>query len=327
MTERIVEEKKMIIRHSIIELIEHWVFAISGILLIFSGFGELPMYKRFMVTKIPALGWAGDYFIHLKIHYIMGFLFISSMIFHVIYHLLLGHRGLLPRKGDLKASGLTILSFFGLGKEPEFHKYLPEQRIAYAYLGGVGLILVITGIAKMMKNFPGIYLPPGFITSMTLIHTFGTFFFLFGVLAHLVALVFKVNRPLAKSIFTGRVDLDYAKMRHSLWYEELIRMKDMQREEVKETNLESLSITNEDQSLKKEEVNMTKLNVLGMSCEHCVRSVKKKLEQLDGIQSVQVNLEKGEVVFENTKGLSLEEIKKAIEDAGYKVSEGSMNNP
>lgn len=325
MTERIIEERNIVIRHSLVELIEHWTFAISGLLLIFSGFGELPMYKRFMVTKIPGLGWAGDYFIHLKVHYLAGFLFISIMIFHVIYHLWLRHRGLLPKKGDLRASGITILSFFGLGKEPEFHKYLPEQRIAYAYLGVVGLILVVTGIIKMMKNFPGIFLPPRFITSMTLIHTFGTFFFLFGVLAHLIALIFKANRPLAKSIFSGKVDLNYAMQRHPIWCKELVNKQNRQNpREAKDRDRESSAVVTKEQSSKivetSGEVKMTTLKVLGMSCEHCIRSVKEKLESLEGIQSVQADLAKGEVCFENSKGLPLEDIKKAIEELGYTVS-------
>ncbi len=331
MTEKIIEEEKIIIRHSIIELIEHWALAVSGLLLIFSGFGELPMYKRFMVTKIPGLNWAGDYFINLKIHYIAGFVFISIMIFHIIYHGLLGHKGLLPKKGDFKSSILTILSFFGFGKEPKFHKYLPEQRVAYAYLGLIGLILVITGVFKVLKNLPEINLKPELITTMTLIHTFGTLFFLLGVLAHLAALIFKVNRPLLKSIFIGEVDLNYIKERHTIWYEELINRKAI-KDEMQEDKeiIEGKLEFKEDQSPIIDETSMetkiSMLKVLGMSCGHCVESIKKKLEQLEGIEAIEVNLEKGEVYFENKKGLPLEDIKKAIEEAVYKVSEDSIKD-
>jgi len=223
MRERIIKDGKAIVRHGPIELIEHWVLALSGLLLIFSGFGELPMYKRYMVTQIPGMGWAGDFFINLKIHYLAGIVFVSIMVFHAIFHGWLGHQGLLPKKGDVKASLITILSMFGFGKEPKSDKYLAEQRLAYAYLGGVGLILVLTGIVKVLKNLPGIYLPPVLITSMTLTHTFATIFFLLGVLAHLAALIFKVNRPLVRSIFTGEVDAEYVRDRHTVWYDELMR--------------------------------------------------------------------------------------------------------
>ena len=61
------------------------------------------------------------------------------------------------------------------------------------------------------------------------------------------------------------------------------------------------------------------LKVKGMSCQHCVTSVTKELNQLDGIKNVQVDLEKGEVRFDNTKSLASDRIQKAITDAGYEV--------
>ncbi len=64
---------------------------------------------------------------------------------------------------------------------------------------------------------------------------------------------------------------------------------------------------------------MTTLKVKGMSCQHCVMSVTKALNQLEGIQNVQVDLAKGEVRFENTKSVASDQIEKAIGDAGYEV--------
>jgi len=346
MEERIIRERETVLRHSLVELAEHWILAISGLILIFSGFGELPMYKRYMVTQIPGLGWAGDFFINLKIHYLEGIVFVSIMVFHGLYHGWLGHQGLLPRKGDMKVSIITILSMFGFGQEPKSHKYLPEQRLAYAYLGGVGLILVLTGVVKVIKNLPGVYLSPTLITSMTLTHTFATIFFLLGVLAHLAALIFKINRPLVKSIFTGEVNLGYVQDRHTVWYEELIGKKaeDEGKEEAKgeakvknqlkqvkaqvevegekEERREKPEVTDsalETESVKEEKVMATTMKVKGMSCQHCVMSVTKAMSELEGIKSVQVDLAKGEVRFDNTKNIPSDRIQKAITDAGYEV--------
>ncbi len=346
MEERIIRERETVLRHSLVELAEHWILAISGLILIFSGFGELPMYKRYMVTQIPGLGWAGDFFINLKIHYLAGIVFVSIMVFHGLYHGWLGHQGLLPRKGDMKVSIITILSMFGFGQEPKSHKYLPEQRLAYAYLGGVGLILVLTGVVKVIKNLPGVYLSPTLITSMTLTHTFATIFFLLGVLAHLAALIFKINRPLVKSIFTGEVNLGYVQDRHTVWYEELIGKKaeDEGKEEAKgeakvknqlkqvkaqvevegekEERREKPEVTDsalETESVKEEKVMATTMKVKGMSCQHCVMSVTKAMSELEGIKSVQVDLAKGEVRFDNTKNITSDRIQKAITDAGYEV--------
>jgi len=223
MEEQIMTEKNVVVRHSAIEIAEHWIIALSGLVLLFTGFGEFPMYKRYMVTQIPGLGWTGDFWIHLKIHYLAAIVFTGAVVFHIIHHSILGHRGLMPRKGDGTASLKTILSFIGIGEEPKADKYLPEQRLAYAFIGIVSLILIITGLLKVIKNIPIVYLPPSIISWSTLIHTFATFLFLFGFLSHIAALLLKVNWPLVKPIFTGMVDLDYVRRRHTIWYEELLK--------------------------------------------------------------------------------------------------------
>jgi copper chaperone len=61
------------------------------------------------------------------------------------------------------------------------------------------------------------------------------------------------------------------------------------------------------------------LKVKGMSCQHCVMSVTKALNQLDGIKNIQIDLAKGEVRFDNTKSVASDRIQKAITDAGYEV--------
>lgn len=221
MDERILKEQNLVVRHTAIEIAEHWTIAISGLILLFSGFGEFPMYKRYMVTSIPGLSWAGDFWVHLQIHYLAAIVFVAATVFHIVYHGISGHHGLLPRKGDGKASLLTILSFVGIGEEPKADKYLPEQRLAYAYIVVVSAILIFTGLIKVLKNLPSVYMPPAIISWSTLIHTFATFLFLFGVLSHIAALLIKVNRPLTKPMFTGKVDLDYVRHRHSIWYDEL----------------------------------------------------------------------------------------------------------
>ncbi len=61
------------------------------------------------------------------------------------------------------------------------------------------------------------------------------------------------------------------------------------------------------------------LKVKGMSCQHCVMSVKKALNQLEGVQNVEVDLATGEVRFDNTKALPQDRFEKVIKEAGYEV--------
>ena len=64
--------------------------------------------------------------------------------------------------------------------------------------------------------------------------------------------------------------------------------------------------------------NMT-LKVEGMMCGHCEARVKKALEEINGVVSAEVSHEKGTAVVTLSKEVPAEILKKAVEDAGYKV--------
>lgn len=68
----------------------------------------------------------------------------------------------------------------------------------------------------------------------------------------------------------------------------------------------------------KGEDNMEKiLNVEGMSCNHCVASVRKALEDLDGVREADVSLDDKKARVELDKDLADEVLVKAVEDAGF----------
>jgi copper chaperone len=62
------------------------------------------------------------------------------------------------------------------------------------------------------------------------------------------------------------------------------------------------------------------LSVKGMSCNHCVDSIKKSVGALQGVYNVQVDLDSKKVTvdYENEK-TNIEFIKETIEDQGYEV--------
>ena len=61
--------------------------------------------------------------------------------------------------------------------------------------------------------------------------------------------------------------------------------------------------------------------VTGMTCDHCVRAVTTELVLLPGVRSVDVNLGEGAVTVTSDGPLDLEEVREAIDEAGY-VLEG-----
>lgn len=63
------------------------------------------------------------------------------------------------------------------------------------------------------------------------------------------------------------------------------------------------------------------LKISGMSCQMCVKHVTRALEGVEGVQSVQVNLEPGtaEVTY-NPGEADMAAFEAAVEDAGYMVA-------
>ena len=62
---------------------------------------------------------------------------------------------------------------------------------------------------------------------------------------------------------------------------------------------------------------MNTVKIEGMRCQHCVGSVRKALEELEGVSEVQVDLDKGEARYEGD--VPPEKVKEAISRTGFKV--------
>ena len=63
------------------------------------------------------------------------------------------------------------------------------------------------------------------------------------------------------------------------------------------------------------------LNISGMTCSGCVRSVSSVLTALDGVVKADVSLDKAcAVVGYDAAKLSLDQLKHAVEEAGYEVA-------
>ena len=61
---------------------------------------------------------------------------------------------------------------------------------------------------------------------------------------------------------------------------------------------------------------MIKLNVTGMSCEHCVGAVRNALAGVAGVETVvDVSLDRGEAILEGSPEIAV--LLAAIEEEGY----------
>lgn len=96
-------------------------------------------------------------------------------------------------------------------------KYLPEQRLAYAGMAFIILMLILSGLVKTYKNIYAPDMSHAILLWASWIHNifFVLFFLIF--LAHMAAIALRPNWPMIRGIFTGKVRLDYARHRHPLW--------------------------------------------------------------------------------------------------------------
>ncbi|MDO5716339.1 MAG: cation transporter [Tissierellia bacterium] len=64
---------------------------------------------------------------------------------------------------------------------------------------------------------------------------------------------------------------------------------------------------------------MNKVFIEGMTCDHCVASVKEALEKIPGVSNVVVNLEEGFATYEGLASDTM--VQKAIEAIGFNVKQ------
>lgn len=60
--------------------------------------------------------------------------------------------------------------------------------------------------------------------------------------------------------------------------------------------------------------------VTGMTCGHCVSSVTEEVQDISGVESVDVVLETGTVTITSAEPIDGTAVKAAVEEAGYQLA-------
>lgn len=61
-------------------------------------------------------------------------------------------------------------------------------------------------------------------------------------------------------------------------------------------------------------------HVTGMTCGHCVQAVTGELTRLPGVRHVRVDLATGQVTVESDGLVPLDEVRAAVDEAGYALA-------
>ncbi len=70
-----------------------------------------------------------------------------------------------------------------------------------------------------------------------------------------------------------------------------------------------------------------KQTVFGMDCAPCAYGLEKRIQKMDGVQSVSVSLNDGLLTadLKQTNALTLQGIRKAVEESGFKAKEATIS--
>ena len=134
-----------------------YIFLFSIFLMALTGFGQMPIYKRYYMSDIPGFGWLANFYTTRYVHYLGAALLIALLSYFLFDYFFL-------RRKNLR---ITMTGYLRI-----------------ALLSGI----VITGILFVVKNFPVHYFSHEFIIFLNLSHLGFVMTFLFF---SLYCLIFK----------------------------------------------------------------------------------------------------------------------------------------
>lgn len=117
------------------------IYSITIFFAALTGFGQMPIFKRYYIADLPYLGWLGRFYTTNAVHYISAMILIGLM-FYIISEKIFDK----SQKFTITKSGYTKI----------------------VMLSG----LFITGVLILIKNFAGTPFSPNFIIIIDLTHIF-----------------------------------------------------------------------------------------------------------------------------------------------------------
>ncbi len=115
------------------------VYLISMLFLVITGFGQMPIFKRYYIADIPGLAWLAHFYTTHILHYLSAMV-LTGLIFYIVFD--------------------TIFN-----KEKSI-KLVPSVSAKLVMI----LVLIITGVPMMIKNFTGTPFSPNLIIVLDLTH-------------------------------------------------------------------------------------------------------------------------------------------------------------
>lgn len=116
-----------------------YIYLITLFFITLTGFGQMPIFKRYYIAEIPGLGWLAQFYVTNRVHYIFAIVLIALAVYVVVDYLLSGKR----RYGITLSGYLKIFSIAGL---------------------------MASGAFMVVKNLPNVYFSHIFVIAMDITH-------------------------------------------------------------------------------------------------------------------------------------------------------------
>lgn len=115
------------------------VYGLLVFLLLFTGFSQMPLSKRYFVADLPGLGWSADFYFVNEFHYVLGALFLGLLSYFAAMYLARWRRSF-------------RLSFSG---------WLRVVILA---------VIALSGVFRVLKNDPDVFLGPVTVFVVDMVH-------------------------------------------------------------------------------------------------------------------------------------------------------------
>jgi hypothetical protein len=128
------------------------IFGISAVLAVFTGFGNMPLYRRYYIADLPGFGWSGDFFVNLHVHYVAGSVLLAVAVYGALRFWRERKAGArLTRSGIVRAAVLALALASGLFMALRNLPGIDYPLYAHAGLNflhmGVAVVFMLVGIA------------------------------------------------------------------------------------------------------------------------------------------------------------------------------------
>ncbi len=112
-----------------------------------SGFGQMPIFKRYYIADIPGLGWLAQFYVTHYIHYVGAALLLAMGAYYLTRYF-------------LEERNRRRISVYGMLQS------------------AVMLTIIVTGALRVIKNYEGYYLSSGMIIFLDILHLAAAMLFL-----------------------------------------------------------------------------------------------------------------------------------------------------